>query len=412
MSSASHKIQELEGLRGVASLVVVISHLRLTFFASPSSQLSNPFENFPSPLKQFFVGFVESFQFHYGNLAVWIFWVLSAYVLSIRFFILCDSGEVLKAQQYLSEAVFRRYPRLAIPVVASVLFAFTLHYFGFMRNIQLANLFGSPYAHGWLASYYNFDPNLIKAIKSAFWETFFHYSKHTTYNPVLWTIKKEFLGSLCVFGFLSLLGTQKWRVISYVVVATIIMQLKLHWLNAFLGGIILCDIFVNRKMILQLLPTRLYNFSENARNSKVFGFVVFLAMLVLMGFTNSKDIYHLAIALIISFLVLYSKLIRSFFSTNIPVFLGKISFGLYLVHLPIICSFTCSSYLIIEPITHRPIALTVSIFFTLVISIICGYILYFSADKLGIDFSRLLLSIIKKNTDLYGISDSKKPISK
>ena len=122
------KLSEFEGLRGIAAFIVLIAHIRLTFFADSNDQLWEMFSPVPLVLKVMILSVIKAF--HDGTFAVWIFWVMSAFVLSYQFFKLNRDNDLAGSRYYLKEATVRRYPRLLLPVLASVIFAFIIHSFG------------------------------------------------------------------------------------------------------------------------------------------------------------------------------------------------------------------------------------------------------------------------------------------
>lgn len=114
MSKSRHRFNQLEGLRGIAAFVVVLGHLRHTFFFEARNTWNANGQIF---------GTVAEAMFD-GNFAVWIFWVMSAFVLSLRFHVTDDH---VASRSILSDALIRRYPRLLLPVLISVFFAWALH---------------------------------------------------------------------------------------------------------------------------------------------------------------------------------------------------------------------------------------------------------------------------------------------
>ncbi len=171
MSRPSKKLLEFEDLRGIAAFVVLIYHLRMLFPADPDSLLAAAFASWPVSLAVPIRAFLASL--YDGDFAVWVFWVMSAFVLSIRTFTAYRKDAGAAPQDYLAEAALRRYPRLMIPAAASVVLAYTIHACGLMYNHQLAKFYGPPIEGGLLDSYYGFEPSAGVAAFSALWESFF-----------------------------------------------------------------------------------------------------------------------------------------------------------------------------------------------------------------------------------------------
>ena len=401
MKLLSRKLLELEGLRGIAALVVLVSHLRLTFCVDFDNRLQDHLVALPNLLSKFIQSVVEAL--YDGNFAVWIFWVMSAFVLSLRPLSLTSSTATQALfkkstsrgttqpnntspfesgiHDYLATASLRRYPRLLIPVIASVLFAYFLHAWGLMYNTKLATFFGPGYQDGWLNLLYQIEPSFGGALKTAVWDTFFSYQHQTSYNTVLWSIEMELYGSFFLFGFLALIGTARWRPLAYLIAWAVIWGLKLHELNAFVAGIVLCDGFLNRNRLVNLLSPGWQSILTRIRQSRGVSFFVLFILLVGIGQPNYYGVMHLLMAVMLAFWVLFSQPIRRILSNPIPVFLGKISFGLYLCHLPLICSLTGWFYLSFMRNANPFIAAGVSSVITLIVSLLVGYAFYRLVDR-------------------------------
>jgi peptidoglycan/LPS O-acetylase OafA/YrhL len=91
------------------------------------------------------------------------------------------------------------------------------------------------------------------------------------------------------------------------------------------------------------------------------------------------------IAALIVFLVIISPILQKILSSKVSVFLGKISFPLYVIHMTIICSLT--SFLITKKYDPNNTKLIVLYFIiTVAVSIIGACILY-PVEKFAIIFS-------------------------
>ncbi|MFZ2835300.1 MAG: acyltransferase family protein, partial [Candidatus Moraniibacteriota bacterium] len=190
------KIRYLDGLRGLAAFVVVFHHFILAFYPALFSGPDNV-THMASGKEIFLSGSVLNL-FYNGNFAVCVFFVLSGYVLSHKFF-------VFKDNEIITASAVKRYLRLAIPVAFSVFCAYILMKFSLFYNQQAAEASGS----GWLGGFWDFKPDFIDSLNQTFIGTFF--SNVFEYNMTLWTIAFEFFGAFLVFGFLALFGKMKNR---------------------------------------------------------------------------------------------------------------------------------------------------------------------------------------------------------
>jgi len=160
--------------------MVVLAHLILFFF--PHLYMS-VIEGSESEIERLIRN--SPFTFFYSGLsAVYIFFVLSGYILT-----------AVALNNYSGSRVFsmalKRYPRLGIPATFSCIFAFALLFFVDLQTISHPLLVG-PFSKGTLwgseAIFGNFEYSFLGSIFSGAIDVFF-FSGRTPYNPVLWTME-------------------------------------------------------------------------------------------------------------------------------------------------------------------------------------------------------------------------------
>ena len=380
MNESSGKLLTLVGVRGIAALMVIFDHLHLAFFVEVDNQLKafldarTPYL-FSKALQYFVTGL------HDGNFAVWVFWVMSAFVLSAKYFKLAKAKADEESAVYLFKSAVKRYPRLFIPIALSVLFAYALLSLNLMTNNDLGTRLGEHTSQGWLFTFYDFEPSLSTAIKSAAWDSFFNFDRDMTYNTVLWTMEPEFFGSLFLFAFLSLLGNKQIRYFAYPLIGIVLYFRETHWLNAFVLGIALCDLYVNSSMF-----TVSRKFVGNISIQVVSG----VGIMILIGAPNYLGIIHLIIAVaLVSFCLSFGGF-QKFFSSRLPVYLGKLSFSLYLIHVPILCSVTGFVYTFSDKFIAYPASAIFTSIVTIAVCILSADIFYKYADLQGIKLGEKL----------------------
>lgn len=384
-AESSEKMLVLEGIRGIAAFMVILDHLHLAFFGEMDGIIGT-YLNIHTPFLVSKAGQYLVTGLHDGNFAVWVFWVMSAFVLSRKYFqlIRADRGE--DGAGYLAKSVVKRYPRLFVPILASVVFAYLLLSAGLMTNNDLGARLGEHTSPGWLFTFYEFDPSLPTAIKSAAWDAFFDFDRDTTYNTVLWTMEPEFFGSIFLFGFLSLLGNKRIRWIAYPLIITILYLRGTHWLNAFVFGILLCDLYVN---------STVFTGAGRRLGSPWIQTLSPAAILVFIGAPNYGEVFHLIVAVALVFMALSFGRIGRFFSARVPVYLGRISFSLYLIHVPILCSLTGFLYRAAEPWLAYPGAAIISSILTIAACILAAHVFHKYADTLGVRLGGRLAESVK-----------------
>ena len=127
-----------------------------------------------------------------GPAAVTLFFVLSGFVLPLGFF---RSGRT----ELVVRATAKRWLRLVCLVMLAVLLSWLLFRFGLYRHREAAQLSQSAWlgtfggSHPWQG----FAPSLFGAVLEGSLLAFLR--EPDMYNPVLWTMHHEFLGSFVTF---------------------------------------------------------------------------------------------------------------------------------------------------------------------------------------------------------------------
>lgn len=271
MSDSKTRLYALDGLRGLAALSVFLWHNFISFFPGcniPEAPTHSYFLEkviFPSP---------ASFLFS-GDFAVYVFFVLSGFVLSLKFFIKPDS-ESLKSQY------FRRYVRLMPPAAITVFVAFVILKNGWMYNINAAIIVNqstihklittsADLTHGsdmmvnipnslWLVfNWHNVIITFQNACWQAFWAVWFEpILPGSQFNSNLGTLFLEIIGSYTVYFFLMVCICLKIpKILRYflqcsLIVSSILVFQEPHYV-VFMVGMFVADIYVNSKVIFDKL---------------------------------------------------------------------------------------------------------------------------------------------------------------
>ena len=384
------KIKYLEGLRGIAALIVLLNHLQFICFVTHYDFVIG-YINQLEIYNVFKVFLINSINLSFdGRLSVWIFWVLSAYVISIIFF---KPNE--NYNKILIEYVTKRYFRLCIPVLCSVILAYLILKFGLMYNHQVGTVLGPASGEDRLYPLYSFEPNICSAIYSAVYETFFNYQYNSSYNRVLWTIQNEFLGSLFIFSIFGIVRHNSRRYIFYLLILIVLIKLNIIWLCAFVMGYILCDYEFSTpesKIIasLKLSELRLFKY-------KSYTFILGVAAIIfsrdMVTFVSSSlDKQCLLISFFIVYICVRNSIFQKLLSLKVPLWLGKISFSMYLLHLPIICSLTSFLLLSNASFTGKISATAITIAVVLIVSFFFNKYI----DKNAVIYANKIGSYFKK----------------
>lgn len=322
---------ELEGLRGIAAVIVALYHFSLAFYlvaffgigsTAPVQHIRIEDNLYANPI----MGLLS------GTFAVAIFFVLSGFVLSIGFF---QTGRL----DIVKKLAAKRYLRLMLPAFASILICYLLITFGLSHTGAAGAITGST----WLANSWQFVPNFFDMIQHSVFGIFV--DGRSFYNNVLWTMTTEFLGSFLVFGVLLLFAQSKYR---WIVYGVLVYATFNTWFLGFIIGMILADLYARGTIVQQarnllfIVPLLLFSIYLGGypHGSDVQG-TAYAIFPMLLGGTGSYQTLSMTLgATIIVFSLLWTSQFAGFMRKKYISSLGKYTFALYLVHIPILYTFT------------------------------------------------------------------------
>ncbi len=317
-----------------------------------------------------------------SKFAISLFFVISGYALSYKYF-------MTKSQEYLRASLIKRYFRLEIPILFSVLVSYILLIGGSYSNAYIANNFTK--STFWFDHLWNMNASFPSALNEAFVSSLFT-GGSPLYNPVLWTMVIEFMGSILVFSSLALFGNSGKRFLVYAILTVV---LHIHYFPAFIVGLAMCDYYHAEKKkrlpgipVLFIFLTGLYiggyqripvtniwrPFDFISDMDSTFPFIIGAALFVLA--------------------VINSAGLIKFFSSRALLFLGKMSFSIYLIHLLIIGSLGCYLFKCFFAGLHLSYGISFSLMFLISLSFTFGasLLMYKYVDKNGIKFSKWIYS--------------------
>ncbi|MEC0305431.1 acyltransferase [Paenibacillus lautus] len=344
------KIVYLDGLRGLAALIVVVSHF-FQVFAPSVFEGRKEIEHFAFEEIAARTPFNLLFN---GNFSVCLFFVLSGYVLSYRFF---QTGD----RFIIYSSAIRRYFRLAVPALVSVFLAYLIIVLDLGAYDKIRGMTLSSMPDPFMA-----DGNLLIMLKESLVHTFFTYGSQ--YNPVLWTMTYELFGSFLIFVFLVTCGRHGIR---YAVYAVLICVFIDSYYLGFILGMLLSDVknsgrdwlaYIRRPWIhILLLCIGIYagSYPYVAPQGTIYS--------LLQWGASDFDLfvfYHVIGSFLILGVLLNSNRMQSIFSRRFFAYLGKVSFSLYLVHFTVICSLGSFIFLYLNQFLNYGL----SVLFTIIIT--------------------------------------------
>ena len=345
----------LDGLRGLAALLVCISHQRSFFYGSEGENDVEIGWGYQGEYKLATFPFIRLIWTG-GIPAVTIFFVLSGYVLSKTPLRLLRDGETEKCHSYLGSALFRRPIRLLMPPLA-VSFAFALL---LQLPIGLQPLVAWPpaqknlfaeIAHWWSGFLDITFPLQTNGVNKPWY----------AHDPPIWTIPVELRGSIMVYTTtialshcsprsrrilflvigLYMLWCFEWAMFCFLMgMLLALMDLEqldrpyLGQLSPVVRGLVDHAIFVASWWLLCMPAGTIHGF-EKAENTP--GWKTLTKAMPMRYFLDEYwRWWHSWASVMMVYCVLRIKWLQRLFSSPKLQYLGKVSFCLYLIHIPLL----------------------------------------------------------------------------
>lgn len=338
----SSKLVELEAIRGIASITVVLHHFCLAFAGSVKSP-------FPDGL-----GHTPFYWLVDGSGAVELFFLLSGFVLTRRYF---DSGT---CGAEVAMAAAKRLPRLLVPAGASILLSWAVLALGLGWHVEAGRISHS----NWLLTYANagFPPDFVPPLWVAFKQcltVFFDKSFAGFLNTNLWTMRPEFVGSLLCFALVWLLHALRVQKPMQVALAATALAFLAFSLST------LALPFIMGTLLARFLRVGQIDLSRRA------GGVLIAAGLIACSWGGPMG-DSLGSLVIIATVLTCSPVSRSL-SGRLGAVLGRYSFPIYLVHPMVICSASSFVYVaLMSSDTPKVLILAITALVTAVATILCS----------------------------------------
>lgn len=303
---------EIDGLRGWASVSVMLSHLFFGVFIRSDPPFISPEWR---PLMEPFLG---------GTLAVAVFFILSGDVLSASYWIVPSHTGLVRH-------TVKRYLRLTIPILAASIVVFLLIRTGLTFHHEAGPIL---HVEEWLGNVLQGDYGISDVLWFSGITVYFDTPSTRALIPFLWVIRYEMVGSLLVLLYLFADGQirRKYTAIGFM--------------------LIVC---LGADSMLACFPVGMLCASARAKGGFVWlrrhavtepiAIVGFALALVLGTWSNRTLEGFLAPSVVaagVAVVCVYSsRTLTRLFSASWSLWLGRISFPIFLLHFPVIVSFTC-----------------------------------------------------------------------
>lgn len=328
MKECSDRLYWVDGLKGIACLLIFTHHFLLAFY--PASYYGiNSVSHFK--YDTWFATSPISFIVN-GNFLVHLFCILSGLLISYNLIKNFNIDRV-------SNSLLKRYFHFSIPILIVGLVVYIMLKFHLFTNISTSLLTGSS----WLSSYYTNILSLKQILISALINTLF--VGDDMISTAFWMMSYIFYGTFLTY-ILNFISFHKNRKILYFYIILLVILIFLNsYMACFVIGYLLAYGMIKIK---------------NKLGSKIDSFIgiVFLILGFFFGgypsgviptniyslLPNNIFLFHLIGATFVIIGVYFLNPLKRIFSTRIFKSLGKISFSIYLIHIPLLFSFSTTLF--------------------------------------------------------------------
>ncbi|HDR7438174.1 TPA: acyltransferase [Bacillus anthracis] len=313
----SKRIKELDSIRGLAALTVVFGHFCLMLPSLPNSIKF-------SPLRFLWA----------GGEAVIVFYVLSGFVLSMALY---------HSKTNYWGYLIKRFVRIYIPYYFWIIITFAL--FILFSPYEVVGLRDWFYDR-WQGSITKLDIiNHFVLLNNFFTEN---------YNPVIWSLAQEMRISI-VFPLLFLLFYKlSWKktilfALSFSLISVFLNMLHIGKAEGFYNGyadtLHFTSMFLVGMLLFKHQEKLIYSYRNMKKINKgfliVIGIILYLYSILIYGFSRNDTTFLLkdwgvVMGVSIFIIMAMSNLkVKVFLNKGVFVYLGEISYSIYLCHFPI-----------------------------------------------------------------------------
>ena len=382
------KLDYINGLKGIGALMVYLCHFVFALYYAAYTLL--PEHAHTASAVEVSIGKTPLNVLYSGNAAVCLFLVFSGFVLCLSYFRTRDRSR-------LRDGAKKRYFRLMPVILAVNVLIFVLMRLGLYRNGEAAVLTKSE---TWFQGFNQFEPNFLEMLYESLIGCFLRGTNN--YNGVLWTIPYLFWGALLVYLAAYLVGENQLRYITYAVMVLVALKTDIYFAGIFLG-FVLCDFYCTQEFLMNLY-----------RKSKVLPVLAFLLGFYLTSYPSIGTdmsgtlygilppaytvLYHMAGAFLLTAGVLGCEGLQKSFSWKPFLYLGDISYSLYLLHFPVIATFSCWFFLGVHETFGYHLTAALNFVLTTALVLLLSTLSRNYLEPLGQKWERLVVSKGQKNT--------------
>ena len=347
----NERLKWIDGLKGIACVCVLWHHFFLAFL--PRMYFGGTAAKHISVISEENLAQSPFLFFLNGNFMVALFCALSGIVVSISVFrAKCNK---------IGNIILKRYPRLMLPIIPIAIMVYIVIQKVPFYHMEVSTITGSAWLGGFYTDSISFG-KIIYSVLIGIW-----LDGDTTISNAYWMLSQLFWGTFVI-----------------IVCTLVVKNINLKGSIIFLGGCTVFMLFLNNMIFifpLSVLITYMYLHYGKLFQNKIVGIVCIIIGCFLgaypSGIEHPTNIYrylnfnianiniytfwHVIGAVILIVGVICSGDFKAVLECKVLMKLGKISYSIYLIHIPII--YFASSYIFMKFYTTNHYLKTVGIIF-------------------------------------------------
>lgn len=368
---------KLDGLRGIAALAVVTSHFVFAFY--PFYLHGNYPDMFnPAPTTLYYTISQLPFLniFYNGTFAVMIFFVLSGYVLTLPYY----NHDISP----LKKRLLTRYFRLNIPIVVITVISFIILSNNLYYNKDASQLSGSLQ---WLGVFFDHHISWIECLNISLFGVIINGNWYL--DPPLWSISIELIGSSILLVFFMYMPSNKY-ILLFTIVILLFLIYAIFGYNCLYYYALFAGAYLKKIRRFNTMTITVMGMMGIYLGGFVYGSDLYPYLSDVQ--VDQFNIYDLNIlysfigAIVFVYSVINNFLSR-FFTSKISLFLGKISYSIYLIHFIVLNSIVCYLY---SMFPHSVAFVFLIFFIYLSLVVFISWVFYHTIDKPSIVISHHL----------------------
>ena len=199
----------------------------------------------------------------------------------------------------------------------------------------------------------------------------------------------EIMGSFIIYAYLGIFRRTEhihWQV---VVLITTILFCAYPFYACFFIGYIIAELHKKYN-----IHTSMQKIGVNKNKVEIIVILSFVALAILSTHFRANDYVICLLGAGIVIFASLSNIMKTFFANRVSTFLGKISFPLYLIHVPVICSWSSYLYLKLPECGVGLLAAGLINFFSTVLFCLILATLLTPIEKISVKYSKKIAEML------------------